>query len=75
MEISEWWPRLDVKPQHRLIDNNGDVVPPAVLDKINQAGGEVASEASPIAGDEGQGGLVLPDCDVDWIEQVANEEP
>lgn len=74
MGISEWWPRLDARTQQWLIDNNGAVVPPAVLDKINQAGGDLASEASSIAGDEGQGGLVLPDSDVDWIEQVANEQ-
>jgi hypothetical protein len=73
MEIDEWWPRLDSGTQEWLIENNGDVVPAAVLDKINRAGGHVTSE-TPWVGGDGRAGLVLSDTAIDWIEQAANDE-
>ena len=56
MEISEWWPRLDAKTQRWLIENNGDVVAPEVMKKINQAGGETAPEAPPMPATRGGAG-------------------
>jgi hypothetical protein len=73
MKIDEWWPRLDSETQEWLIAHNGDVVPAAVLDKINQVGGQITSEAS-WAGGEGQAGVVLSDTAIDWIEETANGE-
>ncbi len=75
MEIEEWWPRLDSETREWLIENNGDIVPAAVLEKIKQAGGQVTSEASSSsADDDGRAGLVLPDTTIDWIERVGNDE-
>ncbi len=63
------------KSREWLIENHGNVVPSAVLDRIKRAGGQVTSEASSSsADDEGRAGLVLPDTTIDWIERVANDE-
>ena len=51
------------------MQNNGDTVPPEVVEEITRAGGEVATD-----NDSEQSGVYLSDDDVDWIETVANEE-
>ena len=51
------------------MQNNGDTVPPEVVEEITRAGGEVATDS-----DSEQSGVYLSDDDVDWIETVANEE-
>ena len=53
--------------------NNGDVVPTTVLGQIAEVGGDVTSGASS-TGDNGAGGLLLPDAAIDWIEETANQE-
>ena len=69
MDIELWWPRLTPSTREWLMQNNGDTVPPEVVEEIMRAGGEVATD-----NDSEQSGVYLSDDDVDWIETVANEE-
>lgn len=73
MNIQDWWPLLDSSTQQWLIDNNGDVVPPGILDQITAMTGQATAEDSWIH-DTGHDGLFLSDEAIDWIEQTANEE-
>jgi hypothetical protein len=73
MRIDEWWPRLDVAARQWLIENNGDVVPPTVLDQIIAVTGTSPDDTSWL-GENDTEGLLLSDEAVDWIEQLANEE-
>ncbi|MHA7175891.1 hypothetical protein ACX80D_04495 [Arthrobacter sp. Sr24] len=73
MNIQDWWPLLDSPTQQWLIDNNGDVVPPDILDQITAMTGQATAEDSWIQ-DTGHDGLFLSDEAFDWIEQTANEE-
>ena len=60
MEIEDWWPLLSAETRRWLIDNNGDVLPEHISDRIVAVGGP---------DDE-----FLSDDDVDWIEARANDE-
>jgi hypothetical protein len=41
MGIEHWWPRLEQASRNWLIENNGDVVSPDVVEAITQAGGRM----------------------------------
>lgn len=73
MNIQDWWPLLDSPTQQWLIDNNGDVVPPGILDQITAMTGQATAKDSWIQ-DTGHDGLFLSDEAIDWIEQTGNEE-
>ena len=73
MSIEEWWPKLQSESRDYLIANNGDVVPPKLVQEITGAGGVVTSDAWWL-GQSGPAGLVLSDEAVAWIEEVANGE-
>jgi len=73
MEIEEWWPNLSAWAEEWLVANNGDAVPPSVLDAIVAAGGAVGTDARWV-GDSGPDGFFLSDEASDWIEAVANDE-
>lgn len=72
MSIEQWWAKLQPSTQEWLIDNNGDVVPPAVVAEITGAGGPAADDSW-----WGQGetpGHYFPDDAIDWVEATANDE-
>ncbi|MGZ3434274.1 MAG: hypothetical protein ACXVA7_21125 [Isosphaeraceae bacterium] len=73
MGIEEWWPRLDSSTQQWLINNNGDVVPPNILDQITAVAGAPTADASWVGGQR-FGGFFLSDEAIDWIEETANDE-
>lgn len=73
MRIEDWWPSLDSSTQQWLIDNNGDVVPPSILNQITAVAGEPAADASWV-GDNLPEGFFLSDEAIDWIEKTANDE-
>jgi len=73
MNIVEWWPKLTPTTRALLKENNGDVVPVAVIAEIMDAGGSVASYDWWIAG-QGSSEFYLTDELTDWIEAVANGE-
>lgn len=73
MNIEKWWPLLSPLTQQWLIDNNGDVVPPSILDQITAVAGRPTAGASWVA-DNGAGELLLSDVAIDWIEEAANQE-
>jgi hypothetical protein len=73
MPIAQWWPRLRQQTRDWLIANNGDVVPPAVMAEIAEAGGPVTCDAWWVT-DEDATGPVMPDEAIDWVEETANEE-
>ncbi|MBC7443262.1 MAG: hypothetical protein H7311_12235 [Ramlibacter sp.] len=73
MRIEDWWPLLDWSTQQWLINNNGDVVPPDVLDQITAAAGEPTADASWV-GNNVPEGFSLSDEAIDWIEMAANDE-
>lgn len=73
MNIQDWWPLLDPATQQWLINNNGDVVPPSILDQIGAVAGQPTADASWV-GSEGREGFSLSDAATDWIEQTANDE-
>ncbi|AIX99636.1 hypothetical protein ART_0038 [Arthrobacter sp. PAMC 25486] len=73
MNIQDWWPLLDSSTQQWLINNNGDIVPPSILDQIMAVAGQPTADASWV-GDDGREGLTLSDEATDWIEQTANGE-
>jgi hypothetical protein len=53
--------------------NNGDELPPAVVEEIIHVGGLSASDAWSV-GEEDSTSVHLADTAVDWIEAVANGE-
>lgn len=73
MDISHWWPLLDPRTQQWLIDNNGDAVPPVILDRITAVAGQPEAGASWL-GSPVQEECSLSDEAVDWVEKVANDE-
>ncbi|UIK89953.1 hypothetical protein [Arthrobacter polaris] len=73
MNIQDWWPLLDSSTQQWLIENNGDVVPPDIMDQITVIAGQPTADDSWIH-DAGRDGLSLSDEAIDWIEQTANDE-
>ena len=73
MSIEAWWPRLRQQSRDYLIDNNGDVVPPDLVEEIARAGGVITSEAWWV-GPNGTDGLFLSDEAIDWIDEIANGE-
>lgn len=73
MRIEDWWPRLDSSTQQWLINNNGDVVPPNILDQITAVAGVPTADASWV-GDNVPEGFFLSDDAIDWIEETANDE-
>lgn len=73
MSIEEWWPKLQSQSRDYLIANNGDVVPPKLVQEITGAGGVVTSDAWWLS-QSGPAGIVLSDEAVAWIEEVANGE-
>jgi hypothetical protein len=73
MRIEEWWPKVDPSTQQWLINNNGDVVPPNILDQITAVAGAPTADASWV-GDSVPEGVLLSDEAIDWIEETANDE-
>ncbi|ASN39410.1 hypothetical protein [Paeniglutamicibacter terrestris] len=73
MNIESWWPLLNSSTRQWLIDNNGDLVPPNILDQIAAVAGPLTSEASWVAGNIAEE-FMLSDQAVDWIEEAANGE-
>ena len=45
IDINQWWPRLTEQTHTWLINNNGDVVPAAIRQQIEDAGGMPAEDA------------------------------
>ncbi|MDD0858341.1 hypothetical protein NHF46_12350 [Arthrobacter alpinus] len=73
MNIENWWPLLKSSTRQWLIDNNGDVVPPSILDQITAVAGYPTAEASWVA-DNCAEDFLLSDQAIDWIEEAANDE-
>ena len=73
MSIEQWRAKLQPATKELLIGNNGDVVPPAVVAEIAQAGGP-ASDDSWWASQSESPAHYLPDA-IDWVETTANDEP
>jgi len=73
MGIEQWWAKLQPSTQEWLIENNGDVVPPAVVAEIAQAGGP-AGDDSWWASQGETPGHYFPDEAIDWVETTANDE-
>ena len=73
MDIDDWWDELEAETRQWLIDNNGDVVPPEVIQEILDAGGSLTDGAGWV-GERTITGFFLSDEAVDWIEAKANEE-
>lgn len=74
-DIDQWWPQLSPNTRTWLIDNNGDVVPPAILQEIEDAGGTPSEDAWWFGSWEGaEAGFLLSDSGIDWIESFGNGE-
>lgn len=73
MSIETWWPQLQPETQQWLTANNGDAVPPPIVDEIAAVGGPAATDAW-WADLEGSPGRCMPDDAIDWVEEVANDE-
>ena len=73
MEIPSWWPLLRSETREWLMANNGDVVPPLIVEEIANVGGPSASDTWWVH-DEGSPGPCMPDAAIDWVEEIANEE-
>ncbi|POH58949.1 hypothetical protein [Arthrobacter glacialis] len=73
MSIQDWWPLLNSSTQQWLINNNGDIVPPSILDQIMAVAGQPTADTSWV-GDDGREGFSLSDEATDWIELIANDE-
>ena len=73
MDMATWWPRLRPESRQRLIANNGDAVPPSIVEEIAAVGGPAATDAwwAELDGSPGYG---MPDDAVDWVEAAANDE-
>lgn len=65
MSIEQWWPELQPSTRDWLINNNGDDLPPRILDEIRRVAGAAGDSSAP-------GGL--SDAEIDWIEATANGE-
>ena len=74
MRIEEWWGNLGESSRQWLIANNGDAIPDAVVAAILEAGGAVDVVGSGDEAEDVPPGSYLSDDDVDWIEEVANDE-
>lgn len=73
MIIEAWWPMLRLETRQWLVANNGDAIPPQIVDEIVVAGGPAATD--PWWADiDGSPGRSMPDDAVDWIEEAANDE-
>ncbi len=64
---------MDPSTQQWLINNNGDVVPPNILDQITAVAGAPTADASWV-GETAPEGFFLSDEAIDWIEETANDE-
>ena len=73
MSIEQWWSRLRPESRAWLVANNGDVVPPDVVEEITSLGASITSDEWWV-GENGPSGLYLSDAAVDWLEEVANDE-
>lgn len=73
MSIESWWPKLPQQSRDYLIDNNGDVVPPDLVEEISRAGGLISTDAWWV-GESDPTGFFLSDEAIDWIDEVANGE-
>lgn len=73
MRIDQWWPLLQPATAEWLVSNNGDVVPPHVLEQIVAVAGPAVAGASWV-GEDGTDGFTLSDEAVDWIEAAGNGE-
>ncbi|MDK1361922.1 hypothetical protein QNO00_16850 [Arthrobacter sp. zg-Y1219] len=73
IDIEQWWPLLPASTRSWLMNNNGDVVPPGILQEIEEAGGAPADGAWWFGG-SGPDGFSFSDAGVDWIEATANGE-
>ena len=73
LTIEMWWPRLRAESRQWLIANNGDVVPPLIIEEVAAEGGPAVTDAW-WADSDGSPGRVMPDEAVDWIEAAANDE-
>ncbi|MBC7678843.1 MAG: hypothetical protein H7233_07625 [Pseudorhodobacter sp.] len=73
MTIEVWWPRLRTETRQWLAANNGDAVPPLIVEEIAAQGGPAAVDTWWVDVD-GSPGRGMPDDAVDWIEAAANGE-
>lgn len=73
MIIEEWWPQLRPETRQWLVANNGDAVPPPIVDEIAAVGDPAASDAW-WAELDGSSGRSMPDGVVAWIEEATNDE-
>ena len=64
---------MDPSTQQWLINNNGDVVPPSILDQITAVAGVPTTDAS-LVGENAPEGFFLSDEAIDWIEEMGNDE-
>lgn len=74
MSIEAWWPRLRQQSRDYLIANNGDVVPPELVEEIAHAGGTITTSDAWWVGRSGPTGFYLSDEAIDWIDEMANGE-
>jgi hypothetical protein len=74
MSIDEWWPKLAPSTRDCLIENNGDAVPPEIVAEIAAVGGSAKPEDWWV-GQIGPAGFFISDEAIDWIEEMANDEP
>lgn len=73
MRIEEWWPKTDPAIRNWLINHNGEVLPPSILEEIKAVAGAPTEGASWLAA-EASGLFFLSDEAIDWVEEVANDE-
>ncbi|RAN79510.1 hypothetical protein B5P43_13435 [Bacillus sp. SRB_336] len=64
---------MDPPTKQWLINNNGDVVPPNILDQITAVAGAPTTDVSWL-GQNVPEGIFLSDEAIDWIEETANDE-
>jgi hypothetical protein len=74
MSIDEWWPKLLPSTRDWLIENNGDAVPPEIVAEIAAVVGSANPEEWWV-GQIGPTGFFVSDEAIDWIEDMANDEP
>ena len=73
MGIEQWWTKLQPSTRQWLINNNGDVVPAAVVSEIAEAGGPAGDDSWWASQDETPRHY-FPDDAIDWVQATANEE-
>lgn len=73
MDILEWWPKVSRTTRRRLIDHNGEHLPPFVVADIAWAGVAVSADQWWIQ-ESTADGFLLSDAAVDWIEAAGNAE-